>query len=68
MPTLPSLSSASRIICASLKGGMYTPPAGPAGLGARSTGSAAATAGVSTGASASFTLAATPFCKAACQH
>jgi hypothetical protein len=64
--TLPSLSSASRIICASLKGGMYTPPAGPAGLGARSrsTGSAAATAAVSAGASASLSLAAgPPFCK-----
>ena len=34
-----SLSAASAINCASLKGGMYTPPAGPAASGLRSRGS-----------------------------
>ncbi len=59
--TLPSLSSASRIICASLKGGMYAPPAGPAGFGTRSAaGTTAAAAGAAAAASASSTRAAGP--------
>ena len=40
-----ALSSTSRIICASLNGGMYAPPAGPAGFSARTRGSAGAGAG-----------------------